>query len=262
MRKILYKLKNKRVLFTASVFTVMSIGLTGIIINACETPKGHNQRNSEYCKENPGTDGCSTPTETDGDDTPNQDNIVVSNTPTNQHHGKKTPQQHLVGGQSTDSPTGTEAPNDTTGNGESFTAYITSYGGPDNDCNGEKAGCIDRGVIHNHAGGTGTIDDPITFAVDPNSKGGQIAKKGDMFFVKGLNGNGIYIINEDSCAKCQDDDNGNKYPQFDVWAGINASESCEDNLTKTYTVTKVTDRSHLPTGKHDSSTNLCKGSDN
>src|SRR5262245_49638808 len=44
---------------------------------------------------------------------------------------------------------------------ESLTVRVTLYGFPDNSPPGRT---IDCGQIHNQAGGTGTFDDPVTFA--------------------------------------------------------------------------------------------------
>ncbi len=48
---------------------------------------------------------------------------------------------------------------------QTITSYVTMYGFPDNDP--PDTAYIANPVLHQLAGGTGTFNDPITFASDP-----------------------------------------------------------------------------------------------
>lgn len=105
---------------------------------------------------------------------------------------------------------------------ESLTVRVTLYGWPDNSPPGDA---IDCPQIHDHAGGTGTFDDPVTFATG-NDQNGTLSC-GTRIYVPYLK---KYFIREDSCASC----NG---PWTDLWAGGDDSTAqavlaCEDSLTR------------------------------
>lgn len=105
------------------------------------------------------------------------------------------------------------------------TYLVTLYGWPDNSPPG---GDIAYPQIHQSAGGTGTYDDPITFATDRN----ELAP-GTRVYYPYLK---RYFIMEDGCVECsQDWQNGKRH--IDLWAGgeggdANAVINCEDSLTQ------------------------------
>jgi hypothetical protein len=102
------------------------------------------------------------------------------------------------------------------------TIRVTLYGYPDNSPPGRA---IDCGQIHNEAGGTGTFDDPVTFATGHDQDGAMPC--GTIIYVPYMK---KYFIREDSCASC----NG---PWADLWAGGDQNSGqdildCEDSLTR------------------------------
>jgi hypothetical protein len=109
---------------------------------------------------------------------------------------------------------------------------VTLYGFPDNSPPG--AG-IAFPQIHSQAGGTGTFDDPVTFATDRN----ELAP-GTIVYYPFLH---RYFIMEDDCAECDQDwegqgpDGGPNFNHIDLWVGgeggdSNAVIQCEDALTQ------------------------------
>jgi hypothetical protein len=116
-----------------------------------------------------------------------------------------------------------------TGASGNSTMRVTAYGAPDN-C--PPGGRIAHPTIHQQAGGTGTYDDPITFA------GWKKAQPpGSRYYIHELQ---KYIIMEDDCEECE----GNAH-HIDLWIGPDSlpSEtvsaniiSCENKLTGSYTV--------------------------
>lgn len=115
---------------------------------------------------------------------------------------------------------------------------ITLYGFPDNSPPGDT---IAFPQIHDTAGGTGTFDDPVTFATDP-----RLFSPGQVIYVPYLS---KYFIMEDLCtgsgpggpalqgAGCVADfDNG--LAHIDLWTGgtadsdVAAQLACEDSLTR------------------------------
>ena len=137
--------------------------------------------------------------------------------------------------------------------------FVTLYGFPDNSPPG--AG-IAFPQIHNQAGGTGTFDDPVTFATDQNELApGTIVYYGFLH---------RYFIMEDDCVECDQDwegsgpDGGPGFWHIDLWVGgqggdTNAVLSCEDALTQQGDVT-LNPSSNLPvdtTPLFNSDTNTC-----
>lgn len=99
---------------------------------------------------------------------------------------------------------------------------VTLYGWPDNSPPGDT---IDCPQIHDHADGTGTFDDPITFATGNDQD--DVMPCGTIIYVPFLK---KYFIREDSCATCDG-------PWTDLWAGGDDSTAqavlgCEDSLTR------------------------------
>ena len=102
---------------------------------------------------------------------------------------------------------------------------VTLYGWPDNSPPGAD---IAYPQIHQSAGGTGTYDDPITFATDKDE-----LSPGTIVYYPYLK---RYFIMEDDCAEC-DTDWGNGKSHIDLWVGgeggdSNAVIQCEDSLTQ------------------------------
>ena len=101
-------------------------------------------------------------------------------------------------------------------------ACVTLYGFPDNSPPGTDIACPQ---IHDGAGGTGTFNDPVTFAsgTDQNRR----MPCGTKIYVPFLK---KYFIREDDCASCRG-------PWTDLWAGgdENSGQDVldrEDSLTR------------------------------
>ncbi|WP_273935009.1 hypothetical protein [Kutzneria chonburiensis] len=96
---------------------------------------------------------------------------------------------------------------------------ITFYGAADNDPPGSRDIAY-PGVLHGQAGGTGTFEDPITFA----AQDGRFAP-GTKIYVPDVR---RYFILEDSCASCSGS-------HIDLWTGSANDRGivrCEDSLTR------------------------------
>ncbi|GAA3435694.1 hypothetical protein [Kutzneria kofuensis] len=96
---------------------------------------------------------------------------------------------------------------------------ITFYGAADNDPPGSREIAFPD-VMHGRAGGTGTFDDPITFAAQQGS-----FKPGTKIYVPDVR---RYFILEDTCANCAGS-------HVDLWAGAATDRGivkCEDSLTR------------------------------
>jgi hypothetical protein len=88
---------------------------------------------------------------------------------------------------------------------------LTLYGWPDNTPPGNS---IAYSQIHQTAGGTGTYDDPITFATDSNEEApGTVVYIPD--FLK-------YVIMEDACAECTTLWHSQMTYEFRVWLNSDA----------------------------------------
>jgi hypothetical protein len=103
--------------------------------------------------------------------------------------------------------------------GESaLTARVTLYGYADNDPPGVK---IAHPRMHSEAGGTGTYDDPITFAANPKR-----FPPGTKIYVPHMR---KYFIMEDDCASAIAAKQGP--PLIDLWAGGSRSSHVGRLLT-------------------------------
>jgi hypothetical protein len=90
---------------------------------------------------------------------------------------------------------------------------VTFYGWPDNSPPGPA---ISSPQVHDQAGGTGTYDDPVTFAASPDA-----FAPGTILYVPYLK---KYVIMEDRCAACVSDWNrGERH--IDVWMNSTASNA-------------------------------------
>jgi 3D (Asp-Asp-Asp) domain-containing protein len=103
--------------------------------------------------------------------------------------------------------------------GPNASGQITFYGAADNDPPGSREIAFPN-VMHGQAGGTGTFDDPITFAAQQ----GRFAP-GTKIYVPDVR---RYFILEDTCASCSGS-------HVDLWAGAANDRGivrCEDSLTR------------------------------
>lgn len=110
-------------------------------------------------------------------------------------------------------------------NQDTISMYVTFYGWPDNSPPGAA---IAYPVIHSQAGGTGTYNDPVTFATDQNE-----FPPGTIVYVPFLS---KYFIMEDDCAQCDSDWENSQSYHIDLWTGGDGSNAdqqiqCEDFLT-------------------------------
>ncbi|MFI9385458.1 hypothetical protein [Kutzneria sp. NPDC052558] len=112
------------------------------------------------------------------------------------------------------SPTSTTSPP-----GQDTSGQITFYGAADNDPPGSREIAYPD-VRHGQAGGSGTFDDPTTFAAQP----GRFAP-GTRIYVPDVR---RYFILEDSCAGCTGS-------HIDLWTGAATDrglQRCEESLTR------------------------------
>eukprot|EP01089_Gocevia_fonbrunei_P012568 TRINITY_DN3011_c0_g1_i1.p1 TRINITY_DN3011_c0_g1~~TRINITY_DN3011_c0_g1_i1.p1 ORF type:complete len:148 (-),score=27.13 TRINITY_DN3011_c0_g1_i1:32-475(-) len=125
--------------------------------------------------------------------------------------------------------------------------YVTSYGYDDNSPPSAQIAYPKNAgypTIHNEATeGTGTYNNPSTFATDPN----EIAI-GTIIYVTFLK---KYYIMEDSCGQCEIDWRSGKR-HVDLWIGPdtvsdqNALNNCEDAVTQNSQQVIVNPASDLP----------------
>jgi hypothetical protein len=137
---------------------------------------------------------------------------------------------------------------------------VTLYGWPDNSPPGND---IAYPVIHNAAGGTGTYNNPITYATDQSE-----LPVGTKVYYPYLH---RYFIMEDDCTECDQDwtgqgpDGGPGLYHITLWIGGeggNPSDviNCEDNLTQNSAQVIINPPSDEPvdtTPLFDSSSNTC-----
>ncbi len=128
----------------------------------------------------------------------------------------------------TTAPTVSPSVSPSTGSGTQATVKITFYGSYDNDPKGSKA--IANPVIHQEAGGTGSYEDPLTFASPAGP--GEYAF-GQKIYVPRVQ---KYFIREDECAVSWTAPDGcGAVTMVDLYVG-NPSDSesviqCEESLT-------------------------------
>jgi 3D (Asp-Asp-Asp) domain-containing protein len=115
--------------------------------------------------------------------------------------------------------------------GENTSVYITFYGWNDNDPPGTDIAYPKSDYpasVHNSAGGSGSFNDPVSFASDP-----KLFPVGTIIYVPYLK---KYAVMEDYCATCVRDNNQGK-KHIDIWAGGNGSNeakliACEEDWTR------------------------------
>lgn len=140
----------------------------------------------------------------------------------------------------------------------SKTFYVTLYGWPDNSPPGADIAYPKSDgypTPHDSAGGTGTYDDPITYATDQSEL--AIGTKVYYPYLK------KYFVMEDDCVECDQDWSDGKY-HIDLWIGGKGGDAgqvldCEDALTRSGTVVidPPSDEAVSSTPLFDSSTNTC-----
>ena len=141
---------------------------------------------------------------------------------------------------------------------------MTFYGWPDNSPPGGAIAYPKNGgfpTVHNTAGGTGTYDDPITFATDKAE-----LPVGTLLFAPVLE---KYLIMEDDCAECDTDWSSSQKWHIDVWMNSNGTDDsnavlgCEDQWTQSTTVVEVNPPPGRPATApplFDTTTNVCRTS--
>jgi 3D (Asp-Asp-Asp) domain-containing protein len=148
--------------------------------------------------------------------------------------------------------------------GTTLSVYVTFYGWADNSPPGGAIAYPKSGgfpTVHDVAGGTGTLADPVTFATDKAE-----FPAGTILYVPFIE---KYVVMEDDCAECDSDWTGSQKRHIDVWMNSNAAEDmnallqCEDAWTRTTANIEV----NPPAGRvvttaplFDPSTNVCRTS--
>ncbi|KAI5921876.1 hypothetical protein F4810DRAFT_676303 [Camillea tinctor] len=105
---------------------------------------------------------------------------------------------------------------------------MTFYGSPDNDPPGSTNTAHDCGGRGYHAGGSGTYDDPLTFASSTDEY-----SVCELVYSPYLQ---KYLRMEDDCAQCISDWNNGGKKHIDIWTGNadsggQAQIQCENELT-------------------------------
>jgi 3D (Asp-Asp-Asp) domain-containing protein len=148
--------------------------------------------------------------------------------------------------------------------GRTQTVYMTFYGWPDNSPPGAAIAYPKSDgfpTVHETAGGTGTYDDPITFATDKAE-----FPVGTLLFAPVIE---KYLVMEDDCAECDTDWTSSQKWHIDVWMNSNATDDsnavlgCEDRWTQSTTVVEVNPPPGRPATApplFDTTTNLCRTS--
>ena len=142
--------------------------------------------------------------------------------------------------------------------------YMTFYGWPDNSPPGGAIAYPKNGgfpTVHDAAGGTGTYDDPITFATDQAE-----LPVGTRLFAPVIE---KYLVMEDDCAECDTDWSSSQKWHIDVWMNSNGTDNsnavlgCEDQWTQSTTVVEVNPPPGRPATApplFDTTTNVCRTS--
>ena len=106
--------------------------------------------------------------------------------------------------------------------GTMLSVYVTFYGWADNSPPGGAIAYPKSGgfpTVHDVAGGTGTLGDPVTFATDKAE-----FPAGTILYVPFIE---KYVVMEDDCAECDSDWTGSQKRHIDVWMNSNAAEDHE-----------------------------------
>ncbi len=141
---------------------------------------------------------------------------------------------------------------------------MTFYGWPDNSPPGAAIAYPKSGgfpTVHDLAGGTGSYDDPITFATDQAE-----FPVGTRLFAPVIE---KYLMMEDDCVECDSDWSTTHSWHIDVWMNSNGADDsnavldCEDQWTRTTTVVEVDPPPGRPATApplFDTTTNVCRTS--
>jgi 3D (Asp-Asp-Asp) domain-containing protein len=166
-----------------------------------------------------------------------------------------------AGGGQTDAHPDSSGTSDAT-SGRSQSVYLTFYGWPDNSPPGGAIAYPKNGgfaTVHNTAGGTGSYDDPITFATDQAE-----LPVGTLLFAPVIE---KYLVMEDDCAECDTDWSASGKWHIDVWMNSNGSAdsnavlACEDRWTQSSTVVEIgppPGRAATAPPLFDAGTNVCR----
>lgn len=148
--------------------------------------------------------------------------------------------------------------------GTTISLYVTFYGWADNSPPGDAIAYPKNGgfaTIHDAAGGTGTLADPITYATDKAE-----FPVGTILYVPFIE---KYVVMEDDCVECDSDWSGSRKRHIDLWMNSDAAEDqnslvqCEDAWTRTATNVEVNppaDRPVTTAPLFVPSTNVCRTS--
>jgi hypothetical protein len=146
--------------------------------------------------------------------------------------------------------------------GRMQTVYMTFYGWPDNSPPGNAIAYPKNGgfpTVHNAAGGTGSYEDPITYATDKAE-----LPVGTLLFAPVIE---KYLVMEDDCAECDTDWASSQKWHIDVWMNSNGTDDssavlgCEDQWTQSSTVVEIDPppgRAATAPPLFDTGTNVCR----
>jgi 3D (Asp-Asp-Asp) domain-containing protein len=96
---------------------------------------------------------------------------------------------------------------------------VTFYAAADNDPPG-SADIAYPNSRHATAGGTGTVDDPLSLATDPRE-----IRPGVLVYYPPVQ---KYYVMEDDCAPCIDEWNANRNPHVDLWMANSTDPAVQD----------------------------------
>jgi len=146
--------------------------------------------------------------------------------------------------------------------GTPVSMYVTFYGWADNSPPG-NAIAYPKGdgypTVHAGAGGSGTYDDPITFATDE----AELAPGTRVYLPFAQK----YAMMEDDCVECDSDWASSHKRHIDVWMNSNGTEKtsslldCEDQWTMNATAVEVDPPAGITVSAgplFDPSTNVCR----
>jgi chitosanase len=143
-------------------------------------------------------------------------------------------------GSATSAPASRQGGSSDDGGATTAKYYVTLYGAHDNTPADSRD--IAYPVIHDEAGGTGTYQDPLTFATDKAE-----LPVGTIIYYPYLK---RYFIMEDDCTECDQDwtgggpNGGPRFPHIDLWAGASNDsgiDNCEAALTQNGQVDVIID---------------------
>lgn len=198
-------------------------------------------------------------TETKSSTSPTPKNTVTPSVSATQPTAEQT-QPTRTQPTSTPTPTPTSIPVKPAQNeGTTISTFVTYYGWADNTPPGTDIAFPGQpNTIHTAAGGTGTYDDPITMASDPNVW--SVGTKMYLPYIK------KYVIMEDICGGCTNNKNTGKY-HIDIWMNSDSRNTdklldCENFYTRQSVQAEINppaDREVDNTPLFDPVTGICLG---